>query len=278
MRAHRRPLGLDALAEAGQPLGTTLLDHPVDDLRNGVLPCPQRQIAIACRELEVGDALAAETAPGGALGRHGLRGEDTATDEIEERGGELERAGFATLSEERWDERRLGVRRWLLLVLPVVAGVPFAAVQPEHGADDDEGRHHAEQKEVEGVAPRVLFCVVDPLAVLLERRGIGRLLGDDLLEARARDDPHSGGRGERGPGNQRSQLDELPRRHVQGAKEHALAGKRSVAADVHRVPPGAKDLARCRLARREAPERLFPFGAPDLEVDVDDVVVGNRDA
>ena len=75
-----------------------------------------------------------------------------------------------------------------------------------------------------------------------------------------------------------AELDELSCRDVQRAQEHLLAGELDVAADVDRVPPRAEDLARGGLGRGEAAERLVPFGAPDLEVDVDDVVVGDRDA
>jgi len=44
------------------------------------------------------------------------------------------------------------------------------------------------------------------------------------------------------------------------------------------MPPGAHDSAgpRCRCGQR--PEPLLPLVAPDLEVDVDDVVVGDREA
>ena len=78
-------------------------------------------ISLPFRELEIGDLLAAETAPDLPLGRHGRRLVSVTTDQVEQRGGELERAGLATLAHQDRHERRLGVGRRLLLVLAVVA-------------------------------------------------------------------------------------------------------------------------------------------------------------
>ena len=124
----------------------------------------------------------------------------------------------------------------------------------------------------------MLLCVVDPFSVLLEGGSIGGLRGDDLLETVTGCDTHTGGRAERGPRDHGAQLDELSCRDVQRAQEHLLAGELDVAANVDGVPPRAQDLSRGRLGRGEAAERLVPFGAPDLEIHVDDVVVGDRDA
>ncbi len=44
------------------------------------------------------------------------------------------------------------------------------------------------------------------------------------------------------------------------------------------MTPGAYDVSRPRSRGREATERLLPLVAPHLEVDVDDVVVANRQA
>jgi hypothetical protein len=43
------------------------------------------------------------------------------------------------------------------------------------------------------------------------------------------------------------------------------------------VPPGAHDSARTGHRRRQPPEALLPLVAPDLQVHVDDVVVGDRE-
>ena len=103
------------------------------------------------------------------------------------------------------------------------------------------------------------------------------LLGDDPVEAVPARDAHARGRGERRPGDQRAQLDELLGRDVDGAQRRARADELDVAAHPHRLSPGAQDLARCGLDADEPEEALLPLVAPDLEVDVDDVVVRDRD-
>ena len=111
-----------------------------------------------------------------ALRRDLGRGEDAPADQVEQRRGELERAGFASLSDQRRDERGLRLRRRLLLVLAVVAGLELASVEPEDSADGEERRDRAEQEQIQGVPPRVTLRVLDPLAVLLEPGCVRRLL------------------------------------------------------------------------------------------------------
>ena len=53
---------------------------------------------------------------------------------------------------------------------------------------------------------------------------------------------------------------------------------RHVAAHPDRMAPGADDVARPAHRRRQPAEALLPLVAPDLEVDVDDVVVGDRES
>ena len=124
----------------------------------------------------------------------------------------------------------------------------------------------------------MLLRVLDPVVVALERGRVGGLLGHDLLEPLTRDDPHPGGRGEGRSRDHGAQLDELPRRDVQRAQDGLRPRDLHVAADVDGMAPRAEDPAGRRLGRGEAAERLLPFGAPDLEIHVDDVVVGDRDA
>ena len=64
----------------------------------------------------------AQAGPGGPFGRHRRRRVHTAADQVEERRGELERARPRRPGAAASDERRLRVRRRLLLVLAVVAG------------------------------------------------------------------------------------------------------------------------------------------------------------
>ena len=90
-------------------------------------------------------------------------------------------------------------------------------------------------------------------------------------------DLHPRGRGERRARDQRAQLDELVRRDVERPQDHLVAGELDVAADVDRVAPGAPILpGACSVAVSWSRPDL-PLVAPDVEVDVDDVVVGDRE-
>ena len=79
-------------------------------------------------------------------------------------------------------------------------------------------------------------------------------------------------------GIERAQLDELPGGDVERAQQRVPALERDVAAHPDRVAPGADDVAGPAHRRGQPAERLLPLVAPDLEVDVDDVVVGDREA
>ena len=118
---------------------------------------------------------------------------------------------------------------------------------------------------------------VDPIVVLLVALRVRALLLDDAVECVASLDAHAARRRERRSRNQRAQLDELLGRNVDRAERRARSHDLDVASHPHRLSPGAEDLARSRLDAHEAGERLRPLVAPDLEVDVDDVVVRDRD-
>ena len=118
-RRHRRPLVLDPIAEARQPLGASV-EHARRRHPRRRPPRRELDLRLARRELEVGDVLAPEAAPDLALRRRRCRAVVPAPDEVEERRRELERPGLASLAEEHRDERRLRLRRRLLLPLAVV--------------------------------------------------------------------------------------------------------------------------------------------------------------
>ena len=120
--------------------------------------------------------------------------------------------------------------------------------------------------------------VIDALLILLERSGVGRLLGDDLRQAVALLDLHPGRRGERVPGDHRPELDELAGGNVQCPQQHLRAEELNVAPDVDGVAPRLEHRPGRDLGRSQPVERHLPLGAPDLEVDVDDVVVGHGNA
>ena len=199
-----------------------------------------------------------------------------AADEVEERGRELERAGLPALAQERRHERGLRVGRRLLLPLTVVAGAVLAAEEPEHEQHDGECGQEGERAEHAERAERVRDPVVDPLAVALVLLCVGQLLVDDPVEGRAVLDLHRRGGGERVARIQRPQLDELARGDVDRAQENLRAGERHVPSHPHRMAPRAHDVAGAGHRGGERPETLLPLVAPDLQVDVDDVVVRDR--
>ena len=126
------------------------------------------------------------------------------------------------------------------------------------------------------VRRRLSFRLVDPLAVLLVLLGVGLLLRDDLVEPGPSSTRIAARRGERAPRIERPQLDELTRADIDRAQESARAGERHVAAYPDRLAPCAQDATGPGHGRRQATERLLPLVAPDLQVDVDDVVVADR--
>ena len=117
---------------------------------------------------------------------------------------------------------------------------------------------------------------VDAVAIGLVALGVRALLRDDPIERVSSLDAHARGRGERRARNERAELDELLGRDVDRAQRRARSDELDVAAHPHGLPPGAEDLPRRRLDADEAEERLLPLVAPDLQVDVDDVVVRDR--
>ena len=119
--------------------------------------------------------------------------------------------------------------------------------------------------------------VVDPLLVALVRGGIVELLLDDLVEAVALLHLHPVRRGERVTWVERPELHELARVDVERAEDGGASVDHHVTAHPDRVAPGAHDVARAAHRRRQPAEALLPLVAPDLEVDVDDVVVAGRE-
>ena len=211
-RRHRGPVVLDLAAELRQPL-RAVGEDVVDDVRDGRLPRGELDRR-SVRELEIGDVLVPEAAPDAALGRDLARVVVAAPDQVEDRRGELERARLAALPQQRRDERRLGVRRRLLLVLAVVACADLASEAPEDERRDGERGQDAERQEDERRPPGMRDRVVDPLLVALVLLRVVELLGDDLVEPVAVRDPHAGRRREGTPRVERAQLDELVRGHV----------------------------------------------------------------
>ena len=218
-----------------------------------------------------------EAAPDRALGgrRHGLV--DASSDQVEERRRELVRAGLATFSEQRGDESGLGVGGRLLLVLAVVAGAELAAEEPEHRQDDQERRDGREAEDDEAGSDRMRLQRVDAVVVVLVALRVGELLLHDAVEGVAALDAHTGRRRERRPWDQRAQFDELMGGYVDCAERGPRADELDVATNPYGLAPGAQDLPWGRLDSDEPREALVPLVAPDLEVDVDHVVVGDGD-
>ena len=117
---------------------------------------------------------------------------------------------------------------------------------------------------------------VDPVAIGLVSLGVGALLLDDPIERVPSLDAHARGGGERRSRDEGSELDELLGRDVDRPQRRARSHELDVAAHPHRLSPCAEDLPRRRLDAYEAGERLLPLIAPDLQVDVDHVVVRDR--
>ena len=190
-RRHRRPLVLDPLAEAREPLGAAV-EHAVDDVRDVVAPT-----AVSCcgSPAESSRSATSSVRRPPQIFRSVVTGSRlvvAAADEVEERRRELVRAGLAALAEQRRDERGLGVGRRLLLVLAVVARSPLAAEEPEDERDDGErgqDRERGEHERACGAGSSI--HVVDALAVALVVRRVVELLLDDLGRARGRPRPAS---------------------------------------------------------------------------------------
>ena len=182
------------------------------------------------------------------------------------------------MPEEGRDEGGFGIGRRLLLVLAVVAGSPFAAHEPEDSRDDEERRDGCEAEHDEGGANGMRLQSVDPLVVAPVAVGVGLLLLEDAIERLPSLDTHPGRRGESRASDQGPQLDELVRRNGDRTKGRARAHELDVPTNPHGLAPPAQDLPGGRLDADEAIERLAPLVAPNLQIDVDDVVVCDRDA
>ena len=264
------------VTEPRQPLG-----RPVENTRR---PRRRRRVShgvqVLCsagRELEVGHALRPETTPDRPIGRRRLGFVDAPSNEVEERRRELVRPRLAALAKQRRHERRFGVGRRLLLVLPVVPRSSLPAQEPEHGRDDEQSRERGEHENRQSRAERVILERLNAIAVTPVALGIGALLFDDPIESVPSNDLHTERRSERRAGDQRSQLDELMSRDADGAERRTTADEVDVAAHPHGLAPSLEDPCRRALDRDETRERLGPLVSPDLEVDVDDIVVRDRD-
>ena len=273
-----RPVVLDPVAEAREPLRPVGEDR-VDDLRDRRLERLHGSLDVAERELEVGDLLRLQAAPDLPLGRHLLGLVAAAPDQVEERRRELERAGRASLREQAGHERRLRLGRRLLLVLAVVARPALAAPAPPDEADHGERGEERDREQLRDRRAEVVERVVDLALVALVCGRVLALLGDDLLEAEARSStciPAVEVKNRRGISVRSST--NWPAGIVERAEVDAVAVDRDVAADADRVAPGAQHVAGRDQRGRQLAEADLPLVAPDLQVDVDDVVVGDRDA
>ena len=223
----------------------------------------------------------AQPAPDRPLRRRRLRLVDAAPDEVEERRRELVRAGLASLAQERRDERGLGVGRRLLLVLAVVAGPALAADEPEDDGDDEERRDRREAEQQRGRcgrgAPSARRSARGRARSAPRRRAPPRRSASNAVPAL---DAHAGSsRRTRSAGSSvRSSTnwcgrDVRPRAASRACRRaRRRRGPRPDGPTRARIFPGAVSTA----TRRS--RRLGPLVAPDLQVDVDDVVVGDREA
>ena len=149
--------------------------------------------------------------------------------------------------------------------------------------------HHGERRQEREGGERqhrpaeVVSRVLELLAIVVVVLGALRLLGDDLREAVALDDARAPRRREQPPGEHRPHLHELAGRDVGGSQRRPRA--RSLDDAVHplrRAPhpvarPGERDRTRQHHLRAQVVDGHGPVISPDLEVDVDDVVVGDRE-
>ncbi len=183
------------------------------------------------------------------------------------------------LAQERGDEGRRRVGRGLLFVFAVVAGGLLAPVPPVGEACEGERGPDRECKQDEEPAADVVDGVVDALLIPLDLPGVGGLLGDDAVEGAPGLDPGAGGGRQELAGEDNAQLDELAGRDVERAQQGGPRRARDVASDPLRVTPdpvaAPARLAGQRQRRPQLREPDLPLVAPDLQVDVDDVVVGD---
>jgi hypothetical protein len=196
-------------------------------------------------------------------------------------GGELERAHLRALANEGRDECGLELGGRLLLVLPVVVRAAFAPEEPVRQAGDRE-RWKKRDGEEDGDRPReVVQRVLDLLLVALERSGFGSLRRDDAIEGFLVADLRARRGVEHRPREHGAQLDELVRGNALGAELDGVGRAADVSAHGHRVAPHSVVRAARRLREEEhgveLPELLLPLVAPDLQVEVHDVVVGDRE-
>ena len=155
-----RAVGLDALAHVGEALGAFREDS-VEDAADRLLEGRQLLRAVAEGELQIRHVLVPEPAPDLALGRDRLRRVAAPSDQVEERGRELQRAGSLLLTQQRWHECGLGLGRRRLLVLAVVRRASLAPEEEPRGGHERERRAEADQREEEERAADVALGVVD---------------------------------------------------------------------------------------------------------------------
>ncbi len=218
-----------------------------------------------------------QPAPDAALGRHALGLVAPAPDQVEERRGELVGADPRPLRDERRHERGLQLGGRLLLVLAVVPDVELAAVAPVHEVDERERRDQAEQAEQEQRAGEMVDRLVDPLAVFLVLVCGADLLRNDPVERVPLADDRVVGVRQIGARKEHATLDERVGRDVERAEERALAVDRHVSRHRHGVAPRARDGTLRGDRRGQLAEPLLPLVAPEPDVDVDHVVVGDRE-
>jgi hypothetical protein len=142
--------------------------------------------------------------------------------------------------------------------------IPSAGRERERQEDRDRPREVVER-------------VLDLFLVALEPCGLRLLLGDDAIECLLVSDLRAPRGGEQRPGEDRPKLDELSGRDTLSAKLYVLCVRGDVTPDGDRMAPDAIARPACGLGeeedRRQLAELLLPFFAPDLQVDVDNVLI-----
>src|SRR5439155_26986032 len=154
-----RPVLDDAIPELRQAFRAGL-EHAGDDGRDILLERSQAAVG-SRRELEISDRLVPQAAPELPLRRDGLRRVAAAPDQIEERRGELERAGADALPKQRWNEGRSQVAGRFLLVLAVVHAPALAAERGIDAREQRERRAEAEREQNQDRPAQVIERVPD---------------------------------------------------------------------------------------------------------------------
>ena len=248
---------------------TTLATSASYGVRSSSLPCESSRSAISS---------VSQPAPDAALGRHALGLVAPAPDQVEERRGELVRADPRPLRDERGHERGLQVGGRLLLVLAVVPDVELAAVAPVH--EVDEARAPGSGRAGRAAAACAGDCRPPRRSAPGLARSRLRRRPPPRRSARARS-PR--GRSRRpGSAGTRAERARDPRPTCSGGMSSAR--KSACSPSIVTSPgtdtgwPQARVIGALRGHRRgELAELLLPLVAPEPDVDVDHVVVGDRD-